>query len=190
MSVCKKILKAIDFRTMNERVVVPCRIAEQSYVVKYMHIKNIKEFQEECALYWKHLHSAYHKIPHLHSLSDSHALSNANQLLEQSFNGKGGIRFAYEKAVKESFGAIKVALTKTFIDRQRNSEVDIILATFVDPYDFDAIKELIKEFVKLTRRDTDEKIDDDYFYHMVTNYKKVFYQFASNEEQLYYNRFN
>lgn len=190
MSKCKDILQAIDFRTMNERIVVPCHIAEQTYMTKYLYINNIKEYQEECILYWKHLHSAYHNVSDVGYLTDRFVLSEVDKLLGQFFNGQGGVRVAYENTTSTTFAYTKNAMTEAFIKEYKNREIEAVLRTFIDPFNHDEIKAVITEFIQLTRRKTDDPVTSEQFYHMVEFYVETFKEFALNEEKLYYDRFN
>lgn len=187
MSICKEILKAIDFRTLNEKIVIPCRMAERSFQINNDHINSMKEFQSECSRYWEHLYRTYNNQVPQDFADPNHCLSQANMLINQAMGNRGGVRLAYEKSKSEGFSYAISEMTNVFIQMQKNNAIDMILSTYIDPYDYDQKRQLIIEYQEIINKPlTDEgEIAD-----KINHYKKVFQSHAANEEQLFYGQFS
>lgn len=178
-SKCKKILEAIDQKTLNKKIVTRCKYADASFKPKNSLPKNFSEFQEDCSGFWKHLHEAFYGASINNHFEDT--LGHSRMYLEKVFHNSGGMKYALHKAQTETFNSVKFYITNIFIDEAVERYIDSILKTYVDPFNYKEIEELMKEYIE--RFDIQlEKYGD--FQMMVANYEVILKSHAKRHSQL------
>jgi hypothetical protein len=148
MSKLSQILDAIDPKTIAVKLVRPCKIAEQTYRAKHLVPKSYEEFLEDCAGYWIHLYSTYHNVP-ISTASKEYASGMAMMRIDEAFHNQGGTRWAYGKAMEGlTFGIAKSGITEAFVGEIVESYTGWVIRSFVNPYDYKELKELMCEYAK------------------------------------------
>lgn len=170
MSKLALVLDKLDQKTINKEIITPCRIAQNSYKAEKPIPRKYHEFSRDCAGYFKHLMLAFLNITTT-SMTFEMAYSEARRLLDQVYHGIGGMRYAFDKAQSQTFGYIKAVMTDAYINNMTNSYIHSVLRKYIDPYNYDDIKDVMSEYVRefkitgLTQGD---------FQHMIANYEVVF----------------
>lgn len=168
MSKLKQIFRAIDQGVIDRDIVTPCRIAEQSYKEESTIPETFDKFARDCSGYWNHLHCCYYKTQKTYS--NIQGFGMAMRRLDQMLGTKGGLRAAYDKAQKETFGVVKSMITSAFISELIQNYVGAVLKTYINPYDYDEKYALMKEYIELMGL---HDITPGDFQQMVTHYDEV-----------------
>lgn len=148
MSKLSDILDAIDPRTVAKKIILPCKIAEQTYKAKHLVPNSYEEFLEDCANYWTHLCRTYYGANNL-SIPHNYAGGMALRYIDEAFQKQGGTRWAYEKAKQGmTFGIVKSGITEAFVNEVVSDYTGWIIRSMINPYDYDALASLMKEYVQ------------------------------------------
>jgi hypothetical protein len=177
---CKKILNELDTKIINKKIIAPCRHAEATYKCRNITPKDYWEFQEECALFWKHLFITSHRMRE-DVIEYSEALQRATDYIERAFHKIGGMRYAFFKAQTETFNSIKFYISNLLIEEIINAHVNCILTTYVDPTNYSQILELMKDYVDMFDVKLNNPADINW---LVQNYRVVFQAHAKRHGQL------
>lgn len=168
MSKLQRILEALDQNNIDRDIVTPSRMAEHSYRSIFLRPNSYDEFTQECANYWNHLHCYYYHVSKTYS--NSQAFGIAMNKINQALGNKGGLRMAYEKAQKETFGHVKGIITSVFISEVMENYIGSVLRTFINPYDYNERYQLMKEYVALMNLND---ISEGDFQQMVSHFEVV-----------------
>jgi hypothetical protein len=170
MSKLTDILDAIDPQTVNRKIILPCKMAEQTYRAKHLVPQSYEEFLEDCAGYWNHLHKCYFQMKDC-NISQHYAGGLALRYIDEAFRDKGGTRWAYEKAKEGmTFGIAKSGITEAFVSEAVSNYTGYILRSKIDPYKYDEIAALMKEYVQ---RFCEKPVSQGDFQMMIANYSMI-----------------
>jgi hypothetical protein len=170
MSKLIQILDAIDPKTIAKNIVLPCKMAEQTYKPKHLVPDSYEEFLEDCAAYWIHLCRTYYGAQNAMIPSD-YAGGIALSYIDQAFRDKGGTRWAYEKAKEGmTFGVAKSGITEAFLSEAVSNYTGWIVRSMVNPYDYNELVSLMKEYVQ---RFVTKDISQGEFQMMISNYSMI-----------------
>lgn len=147
MSKIREVMAAVDPKVIAEKIVTPCKIAEQTYKAKHLLPQDYEEFLEDCAAFWVHLNKSAYGVSNL-SMSNEYAGGMALKYIDQAFRQNGGTRHAYEKAKEMTFGYVKYAITEEFIGELSSNYTGYILRSMINPYDYQGLVSLMKEYIK------------------------------------------
>lgn len=181
MSKCLKILKLIDFRLINKKIVSPCRRAENSYRITYTCPATYREFQLECANYWNYLNRNFLGYTNV-MVPFEHSVSYALNYIDSMVGNQGGTKYAYEECRIQTFAFARNIITEGYIGEMRNRYVQSILNTVVDPYEYEEIRKIILEYI---RRFNVEVENRGQIAFMIANYTKIFQSHARHHEGLW-----
>ena len=180
MSKIKEVLRAIDPKTIADRIVTPCKMAEQLYKAKHLIPQNYQEFLDDCAAYWAFLTKQYHSTPNL-SIPMEYAGGMALRYVDQAFRKYGGTRFAFEKSKELTFGYVKYGITEEFIREASENYTGYILRSMVNPYDYQELVALMKEYVCEFKIKVESQGD---FQVMVQNYSMILNSHVQHHAQM------
>jgi hypothetical protein len=180
MSKIKEVLKAIDPKTVAEKIVTPCKIAEQLYKAKHLLPQNYQEFLEDCGAYWAHLTKHYHSTPNV-SIPMEYAGGMALQYVDQAFRKYGGTRYAFEKSKELTFGYVKYGITEEFIREASLNYTGYMLRSMVNPYDYQELVSLMKEYVREFQIEVKSQGD---FQVMIQNYSMILQSHVQHHAQM------
>ncbi len=179
MSKLKQILNAVDQKVIDRDFITPCRMAEQSYREEDIVPDTFDKFSCECSNYWNHLHSYYYKTQK--TFSNIMGFGMAMKRIDQVLGTKGGLRMAFEKARTETFGSVKNMITNAFIGELINDYIGAVLKTYINPYDYNEKKELMKDYVELMNL---HGISEGDFQQMVSHYEIVIRSHVKHHTQM------
>lgn len=185
MSKCLKILKMIDFRTINKKIIAPCKLAENSYRIRYIYPATYREFQLECANYWNHLNRNFIGYSSRTKFPFEHAVSYALNYIDSMVGDRGGTKYAYEECRIQTFAFARNIITEGYMGEMKNRYIQSVLNTVVDPYDYEEIRKIILEYI---RRFPVEVEHRGQLAFMIANYTKVFQSHARHHEGLWRDR--
>lgn len=185
MSKCLQILRLIDFRTINRKIVAPCKLAENSYSITHVYPRTYKEFQSECANYWNHLNRNFIGYNSSVRVPFEQSVSYAINYIDNMVGERGGTRYAFEECQIQTFAFARNLITDAYIGEARNRYVSAILNTIVDPYDYEEIRIIILEYIRRFKVEVENRGQIAY---MIANYTKIFQSHARHHEGLWRER--
>lgn len=184
MSKCLEILKKIDFRIINKKIVAPCKLAENSYQITYVVPRSYREFQLECANFWNHLNKNFIGYTNV-TVPFEQAVSYALAYIDNMVGNQGGTKYAYEECIIQTFAFARNIITEGYIGEARNRYVGAILNTVVDSYDYEEIRKIILEYIKRFNVEIENRGQIAF---MIANYAKIFQSHARHHEGLWRER--
>jgi hypothetical protein len=164
-----EILKAIDPQTITKKIVLPCKIAEQTYRAKHLVPVSYEDFLEECGNYWRHLNIEYLRL-NRDPFTDEYAGGIALNYIDKAFHKYGGLLWAYEKARTESFGIVKHGITEEFIGEAANNYTGLMLTSMINPFDYEELESLMNEYVRAFDIKLQSRSE---FQRMIQNYEMI-----------------
>jgi hypothetical protein len=180
MSNIKEVLKAIDPKTVADKIVTPCKIAEHTYKTKHLLPQNYQEFLQDCGAYWVHLSKQYYSTPNV-TISSDYAGGMALRYVDQAFRKYGGTRYAFEKSKELTFGYVKYGITEEFVREASSNYTTYILRSMVNPYDYEELVELMKEYVKEFHYEVESAGD---FQVLIQNYSMILQSHVQHHAQM------
>jgi len=103
-------------------------------------------------------------------MSNEYAGGMALKYIDQAFRQDGGTRWAFEKAKEMTFGYVKYAITEEFIGELSSNYIGYVLRSMINPYDYQGLVSLMKEFVK----EFGYTVDEGEFQTMIQSYSMIF----------------
>lgn len=180
MSKIREVLAAVDPQVIAQKIVTPCKMAEQTYKPKHLLPQDYEEFLEDCAAFWVHLNKSAYGVSNL-SMSQNYAGGMALKYIDEAFRQYGGVRYAYEKAREMTFGYIKYAITEQFIGELSSTYTGYILRSMINPYDYQEISSLMKEYVKEFNIPVS---DEGEFQMMIANYSMILHSHVKHHADM------
>lgn len=170
MSKLTDILDAIDPRTIARKIVLPCKVAEQTYRTKHLVPDSYEEFLEDCSGYWTHLCRTYYGANNL-TIPHNYAGGMALRYIDEAYQKQGGTRWAYEKAKEGmTFGIVKSGITEAFLNEIISDYTGWIIRSMINPFDYNELVSLMKEYVE---RFIEKGVTQGEFQMMISNYAMI-----------------
>jgi hypothetical protein len=184
-SLLEYFLSELSAENIAREIYKPIDEARASYIMDSVEVANYEEFNEAISAFYVHI---YRHLGQLQwPLSINHALPNALDLLERTFQNHGGKNAAYAEGLNPVKGGLRFIfdlMTESLKQEEKEKFIRAVFKGTLDPLDFDKKVSIIKAFMQRVGPNLPEHIRGYSPEQYATDYETIIRAYSESLEKV------